>query len=94
MAQWRKRGGGQLGGLTFIAQRVADYQPPQLPGSAIVHLDLGADGDPADAISLAIALGATEDALQPDKLWRILLDPAGHPFCITTMTSNREPPRK
>ncbi len=32
-----------------------------------------------------IALGATkpEPQPQPDR-WRVLLDPAGHPFCITT----------
>jgi len=23
---------------------------------------------------------------QPDRRWWVLLDPAGHPFCITTVT--------
>ena len=30
--------------------------------------------------------GATKPAVQPNPdTWRVLLDPAGHPFCITTM---------
>ncbi|HTF48375.1 MAG TPA: VOC family protein [Pseudonocardia sp.] len=33
----------------------------------------------------ALALGATAAVPQPDKRWRVLLDPAGHPFCITSL---------
>ncbi|RZI55165.1 MAG: VOC family protein, partial [Zymomonas sp.] len=32
----------------------------------------------------AVECGATEAEEQPDPRWRVLLDPAGHPFCITT----------
>lgn len=36
--------------------------------------------------SRILALGATRAEVQPnpDK-WRVLIDPAGHPFCITVM---------
>jgi hypothetical protein len=33
-----------------------------------------------------LALGAVEPTVQPEPdRWRVLLDPAGHPFCITTL---------
>ncbi|HWS37914.1 MAG TPA: VOC family protein, partial [Actinoplanes sp.] len=34
-----------------------------------------------------LAIGATkpEHQPQPDR-WRVLLDPAGHPFCISAMS--------
>jgi hypothetical protein len=41
------------------------------------------DLDVAEAA--AIKVGATKATTQPSpELWRVLLDPAGHPFCITT----------
>ena len=33
----------------------------------------------------AVAAGAKEADFQPDHRFRVLLDPAGHPFCITTV---------
>jgi hypothetical protein len=41
--------------------------------------DLGA------AAERALALGATLPE-QKDPRWRVLLDPAGHPFCLTPIT--------
>jgi hypothetical protein len=39
------------------------------------------------AVSAAVALGAVEAAHQPSPARRrILLDPAGHPFCLTTQS--------
>ena len=33
-----------------------------------------------------LALGATKADVQPNPdNWRVLIDPAGHPFCITTL---------
>ena len=48
------------------------------------HLDLGVDN--LDTAQAAFpALGATEPASQPQPdRWRVLFDPAGHPFCIST----------
>jgi hypothetical protein len=38
------------------------------------------------AVAEAIRHGATSAAVQPaPQARRILLDPAGHPFCLTTM---------
>ncbi|MEQ6901545.1 VOC family protein [Nocardioides sp. YIM 152588] len=83
---WAKESsvGVEVPGAVLIAQRVADHDPPPWPGTAIVHLDLTADDLPA-AEGLAIRLGATVPD-QPDRRWRVLLDPAGHPFCLTPFT--------
>ncbi len=72
--------------LTF--QRVAEHRPPDWPEGPApkqVHLELSVD-DLDAAEQGALALGATKASSQPaaDK-WRVLLDPAGHPFCITTL---------
>jgi len=76
----------QAPGIVLIMQRVADYTKPAWPGASIVHLDLAA-GDQIEApVRRAIALGATSAEPQPDTRWHVLLDPAGHPFCITTVT--------
>lgn len=71
-------------GLNLVAQRVSNYVPPQWPSSSIVHFDLNAGADLAVSVAYAVECGATEAAEQPDARWRVLLDPAGHPFCITT----------
>ena len=67
--------------------RVADYQQPTWPDAAVpkqMHLDLAVDDlDAAEAE--AVRLGATLPAAQPDPdRWRVLLDPAGHPFCLSS----------
>jgi hypothetical protein len=66
--------------------RIADYTPPTWPDPAVpkqMHLDLAvADVDAAEAAALRI--GATKPAEQPaPDRWRVLLDPAGHPFCLS-----------
>ena len=72
----------------LAAMVVADYRPPTWPESDVpkqIHLDLGVD-DLEAAVAEAIRQGATPAALQPaPETRRILLDPAGHPFCLTTM---------
>ncbi|MBF6328193.1 VOC family protein [Nocardia transvalensis] len=71
----------------LAAVRVADYRPPTWPGGATpnhMHLDLVvADLDLGE--QEALRLGARRAEVQPDPdRWRVLLDPAGHPFCLTT----------
>jgi hypothetical protein len=78
--------GVRVGAAVLIAQRVPDYVPPQWPGTAIVHLDLAAGHDIDAAVAFALKLGAVRAAHQPDDRWCVLIDPAGHPFCITTVT--------
>ncbi|SDS80252.1 VOC family protein [Microlunatus soli] len=46
------------------------------------HLDLKVD-DVDVAAKKAVELGATLPDHQPGETWRVLLDPAGHPFCLT-----------
>lgn len=83
---WAKESsaGLEVSGVVLVMQLVADYAPPVWPGSAIVHLDLTADDIEAVA-ERAVTLGATCPE-QPDPRWRVLLDPAGHPFCLTPFT--------
>ena len=68
--------------------RVDTYTAPSWPDGPqlhLMHLDVGVDDLPA-AVSAAIALGATEAAQQPaPDNSRVLIDPAGHPFCVSTV---------
>jgi hypothetical protein len=78
------------GGLGIGAYRIDGYRPPAWPGGAPgkqFHLDFTVeDLDAAEAV--ALALGATKAAHQPEPdRWRVLLDPAGHPFCVTNMAA-------
>ena len=83
---WAKESsaGIEVSGAVLVAQRVEGYRPPVWPGMSIVHLDLTAD-DIDIAAERAVMLGATWPE-QPDPRWRVLLDPAGHPFCLTPFT--------
>jgi len=77
--------GVQVPGLLLVAQRVDAYRPPQWPGASIVHLDLTAGDQLEEPVQRAIALGARLADAQQDPRWTVLLDPAGHPFCVTTI---------
>ena len=74
-------------GTPVAAVRVPGYQPPTWPGGAIpkqVHLDLAVGvGELDTAEAEAIRLGARRADDQPyPARWRVMLDPAGHPFCL------------
>ncbi|MFJ4844701.1 MULTISPECIES: VOC family protein [unclassified Streptomyces] len=82
---------GDFAGLTredgfFLGfQRVDGYRAPDWPGQAVpqqAHFDFAVD-DLDEAEALLVESGATKPREQPggDK-WRVLLDPAGHPFCL------------
>lgn len=75
--------GIRCGSYVLAAQRVENYTPPQWPGSSIVHLDVHGDADVNTLVDVAVAAGARVAEQQPDSRWTVLLDPAGHPFCIT-----------
>ncbi|MEU3605721.1 VOC family protein [Streptomyces sp. NPDC035033] len=74
-------------------QRAEDHRPPTWPTGAVpaqLHLDFEVD-DLDEAVAGLTALGATVPPDQPrPDLWRVLLDPAGHPFCV----SPRKPRRR
>ncbi|WP_415971883.1 VOC family protein [Rhodococcus sp. 077-4] len=65
--------------------RIDDYVPPAWPnvnGTKQFHFDLAVE-DLDAAASAAVELGARLPEDQPGETWRVLLDPAGHPFCLT-----------
>lgn len=71
-------------GLSFQAR--ADYRPPvwpEQPGAQdkMLHLDIRVD-DLEAAVAHALACGARLAAFQGRDDLRVLLDPAGHPFCL------------
>ena len=65
---------------------VEGYEPPGWPneaGSKQFHLDLAVD-DLEESAARLVDLGATKPDDQPgDGRWVVLLDPSGHPFCLT-----------
>lgn len=78
----RPSGGGT--GLSF--QTEAIYQAPVWPAAPgkqqmMLHLDIAAE-DLAEAVTWAIAAGAVLAGHQPQDDVRVMLDPAGHPFCL------------
>lgn len=70
---------------SLAAVRVADYQPPTWPDSAIpkqMHLDLVVDDlDAAEAEAIRLGAHRADEQPQPER-WRVMLDPSGHPFCL------------
>ena len=76
------------GGPALGLGRVEDHQPPSWPdtGRKQFHLDLAVDDLDAMA-ARAVDLGATLADPQPGETWRVLIDPAGHPFCLTDAAS-------
>ena len=71
-------------GQCIAMQRVEDYKPPTWPTQVVpqqMHLDVDVD-DLDDAEADVIALGATRHDYQPGTTFRVMLDPAGHPFCL------------
>jgi hypothetical protein len=76
-----------LPGPTFLVFQLATvYRPPVWPPvegqqRPMVHLDFQV-GDVDAAVADAVALGATGAESQPQDHVRVLLDPAGHPFCL------------
>ncbi|MGW7104327.1 VOC family protein [Streptomyces sp. NPDC054838] len=73
-------------GLFLGFQRVDGYLAPRWPGQEVpqqIHLDFRVE-DLDEAEALLLGWGATKPGCQPDEdKWRVLLDPAGHPFCLT-----------
>ncbi|MBQ8201024.1 MAG: VOC family protein [Clostridia bacterium] len=75
---------GAYPGITF--QQNPAYVPPvwpEQPGmqQQMAHLDFMAE-DVETAIELAKELGASVAPEQFSDSWTVMLDPAGHPFCL------------
>jgi len=65
---------------------------PARPGQAqmSMHLDIEVD-DLEQAVEFAVGAGAELAEFQPQENVRVMLDPAGHPFCLYTDPSEGEP---
>ena len=83
---------GNEDGLMIFLQQVENYIPPTWPGQERgqqMHLDFRVP-DLEAAVSEAERLGATLAAEQPGPFWKVMLDPAGHPFCLAQMAGADE----
>lgn len=71
----------------IAAVRIPDYQPPSWPSGGLpkqIHIDLAVDDlDKAEAEAVRLGAQKVDEQPEPDR-WRVLLDPAGHPFCLST----------
>src|SRR5581483_8047579 len=76
------------GPIFLVLQPADDFEPPTWPpvkGSQrpMMHLDFQVS-DLDSAVAEAVALGATVADEQPNSTVRVLFDPAGHPFCLSS----------
>ncbi len=74
------------GSMKLEFQWEEHYRPPIWPSGRgeqlmMMHLDIGAD-DLDAAVAWAIEAGAAVAAHQPQDDVVVMLDPAGHPFCL------------
>lgn len=77
------------GGVGLSFQEQSWYRPPTWPETPdaldkMLHLDIRVT-DLEAATAYAIDAGARLAAYQPRHDLRVLLDPAGHPFCLFTV---------
>jgi predicted enzyme related to lactoylglutathione lyase len=73
-------------GYNLAFQREENYVRPVWPSEPgmpqmMVHLDLQVD-DLTEAVTHAVEAGAELASFQPQDHVRVMLDPAGHPFCL------------
>lgn len=83
---------GAYPGITF--QRNPAYQPPvwpEEPGAQqqMAHLDFAVN-DLEQAVAYAVQCGASISKKQYADGWRVMFDPAGHPFCLCEMKAVME----
>ena len=74
-------------GSTYVVfQQATEYHPPVWPPvegqqRPMMHFDFQV-GDLDSAVDDAVTLGARLADDQPHEKVRVLIDPAGHPFCL------------
>jgi catechol 2,3-dioxygenase-like lactoylglutathione lyase family enzyme len=77
---------GSRGLCTLNFEFEAEYVPPVWPSVAekqqiMEHLDIPVE-NLEEAVAWAVDAGATLAGYQPQEDVRVMLDPAGHPFCL------------
>lgn len=75
-------------GYNFSFATEKDYARPVWPTvdgepQMSLHLDIEVD-DLEQAVAYAVGVGAEQAEYQPQETVRVMLDPAGHPFCLYT----------
>lgn len=73
---------GDQDGIMFFFQAVEDYVAPTWPTQERgqqMHLDIDCE-DRQAMVDRAVELGATK--LHKESSFTVMLDPAGHPFCL------------
>jgi len=73
-------------GVSLLFQRVEGYHPPTWPTQERgqqIHLEFVTD-DIEAAVAHAESIGATRAPAPPEDDSAVMLDPAGHPFCLAT----------
>lgn len=75
----------------ILFQRNSEYNPPVWPEEPeaqqqMAHIDFAVN-DLEKAVQHAIHCGATIADKQFSNDWRVMFDPAGHPFCLCQMKS-------
>ena len=76
-------------GILLVFQTVENYVPPIWPWQIgeqqhMAHIDFLVDYLP-EAEALAIKLGAKKSDVQYYDSSTVMFDPAGHPFCLSTV---------
>jgi len=76
----------------ILFQRNLDYVPPVWPETdgaqqQMAHLDFDVN-DLEKAVEHAIKCGASMSEQQFSDRWRVMFDPAGHPFCLCKMDND------
>lgn len=84
--QWAILAPSKDAGYNLAFQREPNYVRPVWPSEPgqplmMLHLDLEVD-DLTTATEFALSVGAELAEHQPQAGVRVLLDPAGHPFCL------------
>lgn len=81
--------GSESSNVDIAFQRNEDYVPPVWPErineqQQMLHLDFSVENieEMNQLVEHAISCGAKKAEYQHSKLWTVMLDPAGHPFCI------------
>jgi catechol 2,3-dioxygenase-like lactoylglutathione lyase family enzyme len=79
-------GAPPAGSAFLVFQQAEGYEPPVWPPvegrqRPMQHLDFQV-ADLDAAVDRAVALGAKPADHQPQEHVRVMLDPAGHPFCL------------
>jgi catechol 2,3-dioxygenase-like lactoylglutathione lyase family enzyme len=74
------------GGVGLLFQAEAAYRAPVWPEQRdaqdkMLHFEIEVD-DLDAAVTFAVAIGARVAEHQPQANVRVMLDPAGHPFCL------------